>query len=137
MKTLMRLAVVAAALIVPAIAHAEGPAGTWRHPDSTLMKFYNCGGGLCAQIVKNSTPGQRDVNNPDSAKKDRPLDGLVVMSGAQKVGGTEWSGKLYNPDDGKTYSGKIVLQSNTELKLQGCVLGGLVCKGETLSRVGD
>ena len=101
------------------------------------MKFYNCGAGLCAQIAKNNTPGQRDENNPDAGKRGRLLDGLVLMAGAQKISNTEWRGSLYNPDDGKTYGGKVIVLSNTEMKLQGCVLGGLVCKGDSLSRVGD
>ena len=38
-------------------------------------------------------------------------------------------------DEGKTYSGYLTVLGPRELKLEGCVLGGMICKAETLSRV--
>ena len=38
-----------------------------------------------------------------------------------------WAGKAFNPEDGRTYSGKMVL-SGKHLRTSGCVLGGLICK---------
>ncbi len=139
MRAFIRFAAAAAVALSPALAFAGGgsPTGTWRHPDSSQIKFYSCGGGLCAKIVKATNPGERDVNNPDAAKRNRKVQGLVIMSGAKKVSNNNWRGKLYNPDDGSTYTGKVILLSNKELKLQGCALGGLVCKGETLSRIAN
>jgi len=31
-------------------------------------------------------------------------------------------------EDGKTYSGNITMQNARSLKLEGCVLGGLICQ---------
>ncbi len=139
MTAFTRLGMAAALFLVPALAFAgdSAPIGTWRNPDSTEIKIYNCGTGLCAQIVKALSPEDRDGNNPDTKKKNQKIQGLVIMSGAQQAGSNEWHGKLYNPKDGGTYDGKLILLSAQQLKLQGCALGGLVCKGETLSRAGD
>jgi uncharacterized protein (DUF2147 family) len=49
-------------------------------------------------------------------------------------GADKWAGEVYNVEDGKTYSGSITMESATALKLQGCVLGGLICKGQTWTR---
>ncbi len=38
-----------------------------------------------------------------------------------------WTGRAFNPEDGRTYSGKMVLNGR-RLKTSGCVLGGLICK---------
>ncbi len=46
----------------------------------------------------------------------------------------KWNGQVYNPEDGKTYSGSITLKSANELDLQGCVGGGLFCKTQTWAR---
>lgn len=139
MMTFTRTTAAAVLALLPAAAFAanDGPAGSWRHPDQSVIKFYECGGGLCAQIEKARDANALDAKNPDAAKRSQKVEGLVIMQGAQKKGGSEWHGKLYNPDDGGTYDGKVILISGQELKLQGCGLGGFVCKGETLTRAGD
>jgi uncharacterized protein (DUF2147 family) len=38
-----------------------------------------------------------------------------------------WTGKAFNPEDGKTYSGKMVL-IGAKLKTSGCAFGGLIRK---------
>ncbi len=50
-------------------------------------------------------------------------------------GANKWSGQVYNPEDGKTYSGSITLQDASTIKLQGCLLGGMICKTSTWTRV--
>lgn len=104
-------------------AQAADPTGTWMRPSTgTVVKFYNCGANLCAKIT---------------AVKDKAKQGTVgtvIMTGAAKSGDNTWKGDLLNTDDGQTYSGVVTL-SGGGLNLQGCVLGGIVCKGETWSRV--
>ena len=55
------------------------------------------------------------------------------MSGASKSGENTWKGDLLNVEDGQTYSGVVTLTGGG-LSLKGCVLGGIICKGETWSR---
>jgi uncharacterized protein (DUF2147 family) len=50
-------------------------------------------------------------------------------------GSDKWSGQVYNAEDGKTYAGNIIKEGPNTLKLEGCALGGLVCKGQTWTRV--
>ncbi len=44
-----------------------------------------------------------------------------------------WTGKAFNPEDGKTYSGRMVL-SGKRLRTSGCVFGGLICKSVNWTR---
>jgi uncharacterized protein (DUF2147 family) len=46
----------------------------------------------------------------------------------------KWAGQVYNAEDGKTYSGSITLVDAKTLTLQGCALGGLICKSRTWTR---
>jgi len=115
---------------------AEDAFGVWEHPENgSHIRISRCNGGLCAKIVKVRDPSRTDVNNPDAAKRDRKIKGLTIMQGAKKTGDATWSGKLYNTQDGQVYSGTITVLSENRLKLQGCVLGGLICQGPTWTRI--
>ena len=123
MRSIVR--VITGALLLTAgatLAQAADPTGTWVRPSTgTVVKFYNCGENLCAKIV-----GVKDKS------KQRTV-GTVIMSGAAKSGDNTWKGDLLNTEDGQTYNGVVTL-SGGGLSLKGCVLGGIVCKGETWSR---
>jgi len=115
---------------------AEEAFGTWRHPDNgSIINIYKCGEGLCAKVTKVAEAGRKDDKNPDPKLKTRPVVGVVIMNGGRKTGANAWSGRLYNTQDGQTYSGTITVVSKNSLKLEGCVLGGLVCQGPTWTRV--
>jgi uncharacterized protein (DUF2147 family) len=93
-----------------------------RPSTGTQVNFYNCGGNLCAKITAVK----------DQSKKDTV--GKVIMNGAKKSGDNKWQGNLLNTDNGNTYSGYVTLDGGG-LKLEGCALGGVLCSGETWSRV--
>lgn len=44
-----------------------------------------------------------------------------------------YKGEVKKLDEGKTYTGKASVKGNT-LSLSGCVMGGLICKSESLTR---
>lgn len=117
-------------------ASAEDAFGVWRHPENgSLVRMYQCGGGLCAKVIKVRDPSRKDVHNPDPELRSRPIEGIVIMHGARKSGENRWKGRLYNTQDGETYSGVITVKSEKQLELEGCVLGGLLCQGVTWTRV--
>jgi uncharacterized protein (DUF2147 family) len=135
-------AAVAAALIglslasVPAAAQkAEDALGVWLNPENgSNVEFYKCGEGVCGKIVKVADGQKTDDKNPDPAKRSRPIVGLVIMQGGKKTGDNVWSGKLYNRENGKTYSGTVTVKSKNELDLAGCV-ALVLCKTVTWTRV--
>jgi uncharacterized protein (DUF2147 family) len=137
--TLAAFALAAGALFGSSGAYAqtaEDAFGTWRHPENgSLINVYQCGGGLCAKVAKVADPSRKDDKNPDPKLRNRPVVGVVIMSGAKKSGPKSWSGRLYNTQDGQTYSGTVTVVSKNTLKLEGCVMGGLICQGPTWTRV--
>ena len=124
MRKLIVALVCATAGLAATAASAAEPYGTWLRPSTgATVSFYDCGGKLCAKIA-----GQKDP-----AKKG--TIGKVIMTGATKSGANTWKGELLNVEDGKTYSGVVTLQSAKALRLEGCVLGGIICNGETWTKV--
>ncbi|MXN64191.1 DUF2147 domain-containing protein [Stappia sp. GBMRC 2046] len=123
------------ALSVPQ-AFAADATGIWARPSgSSQIQISSCGNALCGKIIWLKEP-RNDVNNPDASKRGNPLLGTQIVLGMKPTGKTDtWKGKVYNAEDGKTYTGYITLDGNSKMKLEGCVLGGLICKGETWSRV--
>lgn len=129
-------------LSVLAVSFAAPPAlannafGVWRHPENeSLVRTYKCSSRLCAKIIEVRDPSRKDMHNPNPDLRSRPIEGIIIMNGARKTGANTWEGQLYNTRDGKTYSGAVTLKSPQKLELEGCVLGGLFCKGVTWSRV--
>ncbi|HTR17470.1 MAG TPA: DUF2147 domain-containing protein [Acetobacteraceae bacterium] len=87
-------------------------------PLKAAVRIFDCGGGLCGQIVWLHHPrdpaGQlvRDKKNPDPALQQRPLCGQTIIWGLQPADPDHWKGGwLYNPDDGKTYRIRGALRS--------------------------
>ena len=76
-----------------------------------------------------------DKNNGDEAKRSRPLIGVQIVLGMKPAGTDKWTGQVYNAEDGKTYSGNLTMNGGNTLTLQGCALGGLVCKGQNWTKV--
>ena len=114
---------------------AEDAFGVWLNPENqSNVEFYRCGEGLCAKVTKVSDGQKTDDKNPDAAKRNRPIVGLVIMEGAKKSGDNKWSGTLYNRADGKSYSGTVTVKSKNSLDLSGCV-ALVVCRTTTWTRV--
>lgn len=131
-------------LALLALALAGGPAtaqtaedafGVWLNPENqSNVEFYKCGDGLCAKITKVADAQKTDDKNPDPAKRERPVVGLVIMEGAKRSGANKWSGTLYNRADGKSYSGTVTVKDKNSLELSGCV-ALVLCRTTTWTRV--
>jgi uncharacterized protein (DUF2147 family) len=114
--------------------------GTWHSPTKNgVIAIRRCGASLCGTLedgdVIRADSNARDVNNRTVADKGRRLKGLPMLSGFKPAADGVWEdGIVYNPDDGRTYSGKITPIDQNSLKLRGCVFVPL-CKSETWTRI--
>jgi uncharacterized protein (DUF2147 family) len=100
---------------------ADAIYGVWvrdGHPTDKL-EFYDCSGKLCA---KGTLPGVDGSPPP------------IILRSAAKTGPNNWKGDLFNPEDGKTYTGKISYDSPTQMTMTGCLVAFL-CQSETWTRV--
>jgi len=115
-------------------AIAAGPKGEWLVAKRTAqIKIADCGGMLWGIVSWEADPGI-DEKNPDPAERGRPTLRMPVLLGMTASGPNQWVGRIYNSDNGKTYSGGLTLVDADVLRVRGCILGFL-CGGENWTRV--
>ncbi len=62
-----------------------------------------------------------DINNPNEARRNDPIIGLLLLKGFKKASGNTYEdGTIYDPKNGKTYSCKITRKDN-KLDVRGFV----------------
>lgn len=111
------------------------PAGEWQVAEGfATIRIVNCGDSYWGVVASEQRPGGIDENNPDPAKRGRPTLGMPVLLHMSQSAPNEWSGQIYNSNDGRTYSGSISLLNPNVLRVTGCILGFL-CGGQEWTRL--
>lgn len=108
-------AAVAAMMLLAGAAYADPIEGNWKTASGATAVIANCGGAFCITLKSGQHAGKRI--------------GKMQTNGANK-----YSGEITDPADDKTYSGKATL-SGSSLNMKGCVLGGLICRGQTWTKL--
>lgn len=107
----------AAALILTAGAALADPIeGNWKTQSGETAAIGACGGGAFCITLKTGEHAGKQI-------------GKVSASGEGK-----YSGKITDPADDKTYTGKASISGNS-MKMSGCVLAGLICQSQTWTRM--
>lgn len=121
-----------AMLAVPVFAHAEAfdVYGRWlTQAGDAHIDVTDCGDGTpcgaLAWVDPKTTDIDRDARNANASLRERPLIGVPIVWGYAR-GKKDWrGGRIYNPEDGKTFNSKMRLQENGMLRVQGCL--GPIC----------
>ena len=139
----MRFIAAACLLALPAAADAAAPiTGRWlTEGGKALVAIQPCPGGggqaLCGRVerVLKAPPGAtgRDANNPDPTLRARPMVGVSILSGFADAG-DDWRGRIYNPEDGRSYKSIVSRERDGSLKVKGCV--AFICKTQRWTRAG-
>ncbi|MFM8747360.1 MAG: DUF2147 domain-containing protein [Aestuariivirga sp.] len=126
-KQVMLAAMAGALLTAPAQAGSDAT-GTWRMANGKVtVKVTRCGANLCGKVVGLRKPRddkgrpRLDKENPNPSLRSRPVIGLTILRNMRADGEGYWTGTIYNPDDGKTYSSYMTLQNARTMKVDGCV----------------
>jgi uncharacterized protein (DUF2147 family) len=118
---------------------AFGPAavlGTWlTAAKDGQVTIFKCGGKYCGRITWSDTPEDLDDKNPDPSKRSNKVLGMTIMWGFEYDDGRWVGGRVYDPDSGKTYKGRMWLESADVLRLKGFVGITLLGRTETWTRV--
>lgn len=95
-------------------ALAASPYGNWKRPNGSIAKVWNCGGKMCAKVVKGKGAG------------------FTMFRGLKKTGGSSWKGNMKHPKMGNlfTFNGTVRL-SGRSMSVKGCMIGGSFCDAET------
>lgn len=128
-----RLAAVAAA--PKANASRTSPVGEWLVEDGkSQIRIEECGANLCGYVSVAKKPNEKDRNNPNPTLRSRSVVGMPILLD-MKPSGNRWKGRIYNAQDGRTYSGNMSLKNSNMLHIEGCAFGGMICGGQNWSRV--
>ena len=138
------LAIIALGVPEANAAQPAEVAGVWLSPKANMrVRVSPCGPALCGNIIwlkdsKNPQTGEplTDRNNPDPANRDRPILGMQIVTDLKpgRAAG-EWTGKVYSPNEGKTNAVRFWMDGPNDLKMEGCVIVGLLCRTQTWTRV--
>ena len=115
--------------------------GVWKNEDATFEIFENQGrlSGKIIALKEPHTPEGKeklDIHNPDPSKRERPIVGLVFMSGFSRKSDARWEdGTIYDPKTGNTYSGSMELEGPETIKVRGFIGISLMGRTDVWTRV--
>lgn len=122
-------------------ASANDVVGTWvtlegkSHVQITKAGNHYNGKIIWLKVPLRNGKPKMDDKNPKAALRSRPLLGLQVLQGFVFKNGEWVNGKIYNPEDGKTYSCQMKLKNANTLEVRGYVLGmTMLGKSQTWTR---
>ncbi len=136
-------------ILTPAFAAPIAPDGLWyTKNDESIIRVKPCvetPDAFCGTLVWLKQPTDADGSpkldklNTDPAKKNKPMVGLELLLD-MKADDDHWTGKAYNPEDGKVYDITFKVKTdkvdNDQADLRGCILGFL-CQTETFNRAAE
>ena len=114
MKFAVSLAAISCmALLLNSAQAAEPIEGLWKTQSGETAKIAPCSQGYCITLQTGKHKGKE----------------IGHMSGS----GASYKGKITDPNEDKTYSGKAEVAGKT-MAMSGCVFGGLICKAQNWTR---
>lgn len=144
--------IAALALVFSATAPVQAASvivGKWRTPTQAEMSISSCVEGHCGYIsrvviteelrakygddVKDVTV-VTDAKNKDPKLRNRPIQGLQILTLRESADGRNFEGEVYNPEDGNTYNGYLEVVDANTLRLKGCALMFL-CQEQMWTRI--
>ncbi|HTJ57483.1 MAG TPA: DUF2147 domain-containing protein [Devosiaceae bacterium] len=134
------------------IANAPQIEGVWLTQSKSQITVSPCATDFCGNISKIVVPDDiykqnkkaiesigatnfTDEMNKDPKLKGRPIMGLQILTLHPSDKPQIYNGEIYNPEDGNTYSGYVEVLGPNKIRLNGCILYNIICKGEDWTRV--
>lgn len=126
----MRNLLAAALAVLATTAAADPVEGVWQtQPDDGYfahVEMVPCGAAICGTIVR--------AYDATGAEYASPNIGRQIVIDMVPQGDGEYAGEVWRPSNDKIYIGNMTL-SGDNLRLRGCVMGGLICSGQDWVRV--
>lgn len=112
-------------------ADDSSPVGMWKTIDDktghakSVVEITETGGELTGKVVRvlESAHGPHPLCvNCEGERKDQPVEGMNIMWGVKREGGSWGGGKILDPENGKTYRVRLKLLDHGEkLDLRGYI----------------
>lgn len=123
-------------LSIASESRADSIVGIWNTAKGEAnIQIYKCGAYYCGRIVWTKGKPGTDDKNPDPALRGRSVIGMQMMKNFAFDGKDKWTdGRIYDSDNGKTYSAFITLDSPDKLRLRGYVLFSVLGRSTVWTR---
>jgi len=138
---LLALALLASA---PAFAAEMTPVGTWTTIDDatgkpkSIVQITESNGTLEGKVLEvlQSEQGAHPVcKECDGERKDKPVEGMVIIWGVSKDGDVWDGGKILDPKNGKTYKVKLTpMEGGNKLDVHGYIGFALLGRSQVWER---
>ena len=117
-----------AAIAQPApIAVTSQARSVWINPHNNVkVETGDCGGNLCGWVVWATPEAAQDARDGGVQK----LVGTELLQDYRQTARNAWQGRVFVPDMGKTFYSTITQVNPDELRISGCIMGGLICKSQ-------
>jgi uncharacterized protein (DUF2147 family) len=134
MKQLLTLfALLAASLMAAPALAAPSVEGRWTNPKrSVTIEVARCGQAWCATVVAASAKARANARKGGT----RELIGTRILTGARPVGNGVYKGRGFIPRRNISAPATIRQRGPNVMEVEGCALGGLLCKEQRWTRVG-
>ncbi|WP_232307442.1 MULTISPECIES: DUF2147 domain-containing protein [Sphingobium] len=123
------------ACATPALAAkvpAGQPEGLWLGPHNNVaVRTGPCGDRLCGWVVWADREAQSDARDGGTMR----LVGTELLEDYRADGKGQWRGTVFVPDMGRRFSSQISQLSPEQMRVKGCILGGLICKSQLWTRI--
>lgn len=138
------LLALALAVAAPAFAAEMTPVGTWTTIDDatgkpkSIVQITESNGTLEGKVLEvlQSEQGAHPVcKECDGERKDKPVEGMVIIWGVSKDGDVWDGGKILDPKNGKTYKVKLTpMEGGNKLDVHGYIGFALLGRSQVWER---
>ncbi|WP_414476165.1 DUF2147 domain-containing protein [Microvirga sp. M2] len=113
--------------------------GIWMPEDGeSAIEISACGSARCGRVIWLKSPHDKsgrpvlDDNNPDTSLRSRLICNLQIIIALKPQSDGTWSqGRIYDPEDGRSYDAEAQLDQPDVLKVTGYL--GIKTLGETVT----
>ena len=120
------------AAAAPAAA-SEPIDGLWSNPlHSVTVRVGPCGETYCGTVVRAA-----DGASAAAARRGTRLVGSQLLSGLRQRPGGNWRGQVFVADHNIHVAANVSMVGADRLRVEGCALGGMVCKAQYWARESD
>ena len=138
------LLALAIAVAAPAFAAEMTPVGTWTTIDDatgkpkSIVQITESNGKLEGKVLEvlQSEQGPHPVcKECDGERKDKPVEGMVIIWNVEKDGDVWDGGKILDPKNGKTYKVKLtMMEGGNKLDVHGYIGFALLGRSQVWER---
>lgn len=123
--------------------NAQTVLGKWKTIDDTtgqpksIIEIYEKEGKICGKVIEILNPAKRNGKCTKCGKeyKDKPILGLVIITGLEKDDDEFNGGRILDPESGNLYKCIIKLNGKDKLEVRGYMGFSLIGRSQTWLRV--